>query len=119
MYARNQSPTPIPIAPDFKREVVRSLVYAAELSVNQRFEQLVNGLVYELFFPEDLHAAGIRLFDACELEQIPRLGTLQGEALQTAAEALAERIFSNSHPIDAMLFDLQALDVVRIIEARD
>ena len=41
------------------------------------------------------------------------------QALQTEAEALAERIFSNSHPIYAMLFDLQALDVVRTIEARD
>ena len=71
------------------------------------------------FFPEDLHTASIRLFDACEREHITRLATLQGEALQTEAEALAERIFSNSHPIYAMLFDLQALDVVRIIEERD
>ena len=39
--------------------------------------------------------------------------------LQTEAEALAERIFSNSYPIYAMLFDLQALDVVRTIEERD
>ena len=84
-----------------------------------KLEQLINGLVYELFFPDDLHAAGIRLFDACERENITRLATLQGEALQTEAEALVERIFSNSHPIYAMLFDLQTLDVVRIIEARD
>lgn len=89
------------------------------LSTTGRFEQLVNGLVYELFFPDDLHAAGIRLFDACEREHITGLATLQGTALHTEAEALAERIFSNSHPIYAMLFDLQALDVVRIIEARD
>ena len=89
------------------------------LATNPRFEQLINGLVYELFFPDDLHAAGIRLFEACDREHITRLATLQGAALQTEAEALAERIFSNSHPIYAMLFDLQALDVVRIIEARD
>ena len=75
--------------------------------------------MYELFFPDDLHAAGIRLFDACERAHITQLATLDGAALQTEAEALAERIFSNSHPIYAMLFDLQALDVVRIIEARD
>jgi len=68
---------------------------------------------------DDLHATGIRLFDACERENVARFATLQGAALQTEAEALAERLFSNSHPIYAMLFDLQALDVVRIIEARD
>ena len=67
----------------------------------------------------DLHTAGIRLFDACERENADRLATLRGAALQTEAEALAERIFSNSHPIYAMLFDLRALDVVGIIEARD
>jgi hypothetical protein len=59
------------------------------------------------------------VFDACEHEYITRLATLQGAALQTAAEALAEHIFSNNHPVYTMLFDLQALDVVRIIEAWD
>ena len=33
--------------------------------------------------------------------------------------AFTERIFSNSRPIYAMLFDMQALDLVRIIEERD
>jgi hypothetical protein len=27
------------------------------------WERVLNGLVYELYFPEDLHAAGLRLFD--------------------------------------------------------
>jgi adenine-specific DNA-methyltransferase len=45
--------------------------------------------------------------------------TLQGAALATEAEAMAERNFSNSHPIYAMPFDLQALSVVRIIENRN
>ena len=102
-----------------RQQALLSALTVARVGLDPRFEQLINGLVYELFFPDDLHAAGIRLFDACEREHITRLATLQGAALQTEAEALAERIFSNSHPIYAMLFDLQALDVVRIIEARD
>ncbi|MBA3623165.1 MAG: hypothetical protein H0W48_01595 [Methylibium sp.] len=75
--------------------------------------------LYELFFPDDLHAAGIHLFDACERENLAHLASLKGAALQTETEALVERIFNNSHPIYAMLFDLQTLDVVRIIEERD
>ena len=63
--------------------------------------------------------ANIRLFEACERENVAHLATLQGTALQTETEALAERIFSNSHPVYAMLFDLQSVDVVRIIEERD
>ena len=73
----------------------------------------------ELFFPDELHAAGIRLFAACEHENIASLAALKGKALSTEAEALAERIFSNHHAIYAMLFDLQGLDVVRIIEGRE
>ena len=106
-------------AASIRQQALLSALTVARAGVDPRFEQLINGLVYELFFPDDLHAAGIRLFDACEREHITRLATLQGAALQTEAEALAERIFSNHHPIYAMLFDLKALDVVRIIEARD
>lgn len=84
-----------------------------------RFEQLINGLVFELFFPDDLNRANIRLFDACEKAGIGKLTTLKDKALATAATELAERIFATSHPIYAMLFDLQALDVVRIIEGRE
>lgn len=83
------------------------------------FEQLINGLVYELFFPEDLHCANIRLFDACEKEGIAKLATLKGNAMTEAANDLATRIFANNHPIYSMLFDLQALDVVRIIEGHE
>ncbi len=84
-----------------------------------RFEQLINGLVFELFFPDDLHRAKIRLFDACEKAGISKLAGLKDMALVSAANELAERIFATSHPIYAMLFDLQALDVVRIIEGRE
>lgn len=39
-------------------------------------------------------------------------------AFATEAAALTERIFSSSHPIYAQFFDLQGLDMVRIIEGR-
>lgn len=84
-----------------------------------RFEQLINGLVFELFFPDDLHRASIRLFDACEKAGIAKLASLKGKALTEAANDLATRIFANDHPIYAMLFDLQGLDVVRIVEGRE
>ena len=122
-HNNNQAPIPIPRASDAERVALdvlgRVLCMPEPGEFTARLEQLANGLVYELFFPSDLHAAGIRLFDACARENITRLATLEGAALQTETHALAERIFSNTHPIYAMLFDLQALDVVRIIEARD
>ena len=72
------------------------------------YERLLNGLVYELFFPEDLHAKNIHLFDACAAAGI-------GQGMD--ATAVAQSIFHPSHTIYALLFELQTLDVVRVIEA--
>jgi type I restriction-modification system DNA methylase subunit len=104
----NQFAIPIPSATDEQRQLcVRLVAFIRANELKAEFERLLNGLVYELFFPNDLHAQNIRLFDACAAE-----GVREGMDPQ----ALAATIFKNDHPIYAMLFDLQALDVVRTIE---
>jgi hypothetical protein len=35
------------------------------------WERVLNGLVYELYFPEELHAAGLRLFDLVASTDLP------------------------------------------------
>lgn len=110
---------PIPSASANQKQIVDACVGAVLSASDPRFEQIINGLVFELFFPDDLHRANIRLFDACEKAGIGRLADLKDQALANAANELAERIFATSHPIYAMLFDLQALDLVRIIEGRE
>lgn len=113
------SQLPIPLSASGLKNALSALVDAVLATRDARLEQLINGLVFELFFPDDLHRANIRLFDACEKAGIGKLAVLKDKALATAANKLAERIFATSHPIYAMLFDLQALDVVRIIEGRE
>jgi hypothetical protein len=113
------SQLPIPAASQDLKKVLSAVVDGVLAIRDARFEQLINGLVFELFFPDDLHRANIRLFDACEKAGIGKLAGLKDMALVSAASELAERIFATSHPIYAMLFDLQALDVVRIIEGRE
>ena len=71
------------------------------------YERLLNALVYELFFPEDLHAKNIRLFDACAAAGI-RAGM--------DAKAVGIEIFHPRHAIYGQLFELQTLEVVRLIE---
>lgn len=109
----------VPLAEEAQVEMLETTVSAVLVKNDSRFEQLINGLVYELFFPEDLHQANIHLFDAVDKAGLGALATLEGEALKITAEKMAETIFSPSHPIYGMLFNLQALDVVRIIEGRD
>lgn len=109
---------PVPLAEAEQRLLINACVGVALAKTDVRYEQLINGLVFELFFPDDLHAANIRLFDACEQAGVTKLAKLQGSALAKAAEQLAATIFANDHPIYAMLFDLQGLEVVRIIEGK-
>jgi hypothetical protein len=110
---------PIPEATAQQKAICSVLVNCVPVTSDLRFEQLINGLAFELFFPSDLHAANIRLFDACDQAGLGKLNDLEGEALAATANELANSIFAPSHPIYAMLFDLQGLDVVRIIEGRE
>ena len=99
---------PIPNANLEQRTIVESVVQTILASAAApEYERLLNGLVYELFFPEDLHAKNIRLFDAC---------TAAGIRDGMDAQAVATEIFHPRHPIYGQLFELQTLEVVRLIE---
>ena len=110
---------PIPNASTRQVMIIQAVVYAVRTSHDPRFEQLINGLVFELFFPDELHAANIRLFDSCEIVGLGKLNELKDEALASAAREYADILFAPSHLIYAMLYDLQGLDVVRIVEGRE
>lgn len=107
---------PIPSVTETQRAAVVSAVDATLATLDPRFERLINGLVYELFFPEELHARKLRIFDAVAKTDLFKLSKLKPDARAAAAAALTEELFVNTHPVYGMLFDLQALDVVRSIE---
>ncbi len=120
VHNNNQEEISIPISNIAQQTVISCVVQAILVGVSvNRFEQLINGLVYELFFPDDLHKANIHLFSEAEKAGVGKLADLVGEELIAAAGNMAEKIFSTNHPIYGMLFDLQGLDVVRIIEGRE
>ncbi len=119
---------PIPPANTTQLVAIERIVSAITIGLAApEYERLLNGLVYELFFPDDLHAKGIRLFDACAEAGIadwPAPDNTAGKKpLKVAqlgwnmrASSTADEIFHPSHPIYGMLFELQAVEVVRIIE---
>jgi type I restriction-modification system DNA methylase subunit len=77
------------------------------------FERLLNGMVYELFFPEELHALDLQFFDLLASAGLPKT------AKQSDWEAFHEKVSDVNHPIYAALFALNGLEVVRIIEGRE
>lgn len=90
---------PIPSISSYHRNIIEPLVDNILKNIYRtEYEALLNGLVYELFFPEDLHHNGIQLFDAC------------------ANAGITEHLFCPEHPIQTMLLNLQNIKVVQVIE---
>ncbi len=98
------------------------------MSVSPFLEQWLNGLVYELFFPGELHARKLKLFDETAKLNPPdltklRAADLPAEAAQAGKLAALQELHAKAYAKDAalrgMLFDLKSLDVVRVIEDAD
>lgn len=97
---------------------VETLAEAIFENRNPALEQLLNGLVYELYFPADLHARGLTLFAAGAEAGLGALSTLTGPALTAAANSFVAENLYPGKKLRTMLSDLQTLDVVRIIEGK-
>jgi hypothetical protein len=87
------------------------------------WEQVLNGLVYELYFPEELHAAGLRLFDKVEQAILPALPPKDADrnVCATFLKTLRtkfEELHDASHPLKVALQKLQTLDTIRLIEGK-
>jgi hypothetical protein len=80
------------------------------------FEQLLNGLVYELFFPDELHVQKLYLFHYAEEAKLPVLTEIPEAKRLTVLRETFERIYDLNHPIRGCLFSLGSLETVRIIE---
>ena len=82
------------------------------------FQQLVNGIVYELYFEKELRAAGLKLLPLLTQDVIPKLPDNEIEQ-----SAMIERVYRTlhdpSHPVRIGLFKLDTVREVRIIEGKD
>ncbi|WP_296710850.1 Eco57I restriction-modification methylase domain-containing protein [Rhodoblastus sp.] len=110
---------PVPRLGTLGEKLVNQIDYAPIAARDPRFEQLLNGFVYELFFRDDLHARGLTLCEEAEKAGLSALSGLEGSALVRAAESFAATHLVPGARLRTMLSDLAALDVVRIIEGRE
>lgn len=81
-------------------------------------EQWVNALVYELFFPEPLHAAGLRFFHLAEKANLRPLSEMKRGKELTELRAKLEEIYAPNHPLRQSLFALDSVEEIRIIEGK-
>jgi len=84
------------------------------------FEQWANALVYELYFPAELAAAGLRFFELTAKHALPSLSEWdeRSERLCKIRERF-EQLYDLKHPLRASLFSLGSLELVRIIEGKE
>ena len=82
------------------------------------WERMLNGLVYELYFPEELAAAGLRLFDLVEHAKLPDVSALPEADRLPHLRQKFEELHDGAHPLRIALQKLSNLDTVRIIEGK-
>jgi adenine-specific DNA-methyltransferase len=82
------------------------------------WEQVLNGLAYELYFPEELHARGLRLFDLVKQASLSALDGIPEPQRLSRLRKEFERVYDLQHRLRAALHDLQTVEEVRIIEGK-
>jgi hypothetical protein len=80
------------------------------------FEQLLNGLVYELYFPDELHAHNLRLFELVAKAELPAVKSIPEAKRLARLRTVFETIYDTNHPLRGALHMLRSLETVRIIE---
>jgi hypothetical protein len=78
-------------------------------------EKWLNGLVYELYFPEELHAQKIRLLEETRSLNLPDMNKLSDRRKKALLDELVEKIAETKSRIGSMLNDLEKVEEVRII----
>lgn len=84
------------------------------------YEQILNALVYELYLPEDVHAAGLRFFDLVAAANLPQIDpkVRDKDAQLVTLRRKFEDLYAPSHPLRAALQKLHTLEPIRIIEGK-
>jgi len=117
------SQIPIPEASINQKETITKLSdyllmlnRAAHPQISNYFEQLLNGLVYELFFPDELQAQKLTLFKQIEDAQLTALDSVPENQRLAVVQETFERLNEPNHPVRDCLYSLGSLESVRIIE---
>lgn len=82
------------------------------------WERVLNGLVYELYFAEELHAAGLRLFGLVASAELPDVTALAENDRLPRLRQKFEELHDGAHPLRIALDKLQTLDTIRIVEGK-
>lgn len=83
------------------------------------WEQVLNGLVYQLYFPDELKAKDLHIFDQFADSELPALDALPEAERLILLRQHFERTYEIEHALRATIHNLGSLELVRIIEGKE
>jgi TaqI-like C-terminal specificity domain len=96
---------------------ISSIQLARDKMMARFFEQIIDGMVYELYLPEELHKEDKYFVKYICSENLPQLKSIKGDKMQ-ALRQIFERMFDINHPIRKNVFFLDSLEAIRIIQGK-
>jgi len=116
-------PFPIPQTDKNQQKVIESLTeYVLFLkthngNLSSFFESLIDAMVYELYFPDEIKAAG------CEvLKHLTYLQDMQDDESNEQKLILIEQVYKElshpAHPVSIAMFKMETIEEIRIIEGK-
>ena len=85
-------------------------------AIASHFEHLLNGLIYELFFPDELQARKLTLFKFVEDASLSAIDSILENQRLAVIQETFERLNEPNQPVQECLYSLGSLESVRIIE---
>lgn len=82
------------------------------------FGHILDGLVYELYLPDELHQGDKHFFQPLFEERLPDLEEIPGDDKVPAFREIFEHLSERHHPIRRNRFFLDSLKSIRIIESK-
>jgi hypothetical protein len=83
------------------------------------FEQMINGLVYELFFADELHAADLYPFKLVEQARLPKIESIPEKRRRATLRETFGQLYDTKHPLRGCIHDMGSMEIVRVIEGHE
>ena len=98
----------------------KDLAHSRDFVMVGYFGNILNGLIYELYLPDQLHRGDKYFFQPLFDEKLPKLEKIQEngvDAMHTFRD-IFERLCDKHHPVARNLFFMSSVKPIRIIEGR-
>jgi hypothetical protein len=100
--------------------IVNTILYAKTKTLEKEavlFESLIDSMVYELYFPDEIKAAGCEILK--HLNNLPELNdTWNNEQKLAAIEKIYRELSDSAHPVSIAMNKMRDIPEIRIIEGR-